>query len=93
MVRSRVKLFEQIRKAHDREGLSIRALAERFGVHRRTVRQALDAAMPPPRKPPPPRVAPVLGPWKATIDAWLEEDKKAPKKQRHTAHRIYERLV
>ena len=93
MVRSRVKLFEQIRKSHDREGLSIRALAERFGVHRRTVRQALDAAMPPPRKPPPPRVAPVLGPWKATIDAWLEEDKKAPKKQRHTAHRIYERLV
>jgi len=38
---SRVELFEQIRRDRDREGLSIRALAERHGVHRRAVRQAL----------------------------------------------------
>ena len=27
-------LYEQIRKAHEREGLGVRALARRFGVHR-----------------------------------------------------------
>ena len=36
---SRVELFEQIRRDHDREGLSIHALARRYGVHRRTVRE------------------------------------------------------
>ncbi|MCA1698132.1 MAG: hypothetical protein LC790_04195, partial [Actinobacteria bacterium] len=37
----RVELFEQIRRDRDREGLSIRELARRHGVHRRTARQAL----------------------------------------------------
>ena len=46
---SRVEQFEQIRRDHAREGLSIRELAERHGVHRRAVRQALESAMPPPR--------------------------------------------
>jgi transposase len=36
---------------------------------------------------------PVLGPYLLVIDQWLEEDKKRPKKQRHTAKRIYHRLV
>ncbi|MEJ7718561.1 MAG: hypothetical protein WKF31_11560 [Thermoleophilaceae bacterium] len=43
---------EEIRRDHDHEGLSIRALAERHGVHRRAVRQALDSALPPERKHP-----------------------------------------
>ena len=74
-----MELFEQIGKAHEREGLSVRALARTFGTHRRTVRQALASAVPPPRKPTP-RVSPVLEPWKATIDAWLVADQDAPKK-------------
>ena len=41
MAKSKVELFEQIRKAHEGEDLSVRALAERFGTHCRTVRQAL----------------------------------------------------
>jgi DNA-binding GntR family transcriptional regulator len=49
---SRVELFEAIRRDHRREELSIRALAERHGVHRRTVRQALANAVPPERKTP-----------------------------------------
>ena len=49
-MRSRVELFEKIRKDRRREGLSIRELAERHGTHRRTVRQALADAVPPPRK-------------------------------------------
>jgi len=44
---SRMELFEQIRRDRDREGLSIRALAERHGVHRRAVRQALVSPVPP----------------------------------------------
>lgn len=44
---SRVELFEAIRRDERREGLSVRALAERHGVHRRTVRAALSAATPP----------------------------------------------
>jgi len=34
-----------------------------------------------------------LDPYKNYIDTWLEEDKVARKKQRHTARRIYDRLV
>jgi hypothetical protein len=92
MARSKVELFEQIRKTHEREGLSVRALAERFGTHRRSVRQALLSAVPPPRRPRPARVCPVLDPWKPLINTWLEADKDAPKKQRHTATRVYQRL-
>ena len=36
---------------------------------------------------------PKLDPFKADIDAWITEDKKAKRKQRHTAQRIYDRLV
>ncbi len=36
---------------------------------------------------------PVLGDYLKTIDAWLKNDKKSPKKQRHTARRVYNRLV
>ena len=90
---SRVELFEQIRRDHDREGLSVRALAMRHGVHRRTVRQALASAVPPPRKRPEGRPAPALGPFRAIIDGWLEVDRAAPRKQRHTATRIHRRLV
>jgi hypothetical protein len=35
---------------------------------------------------------PKLGPWLGVIDAILEDDKRRPPKQRHTAKRIFERL-
>jgi transposase len=90
---SRVELFEQIRRDRDREGLSLRELARRHGVHRRTVRQALASALPPPRKPPEHRPAPKLGPYQPLIDQWLLADREAPRKQRHTAKRVWRRLV
>jgi transposase len=85
-------LFEDIRKAHEREGLSIHELSRRFGVHRRTVREALSSAVPPERKRPV-RSAPVMDRWKSTIDEWLEADRSAPRKQRHTARRVWQRLM
>jgi len=87
-----VELFERIRKDHREAGLSVRGLAHRHRVHRRAVRQALIAAVPPPRKRPD-RPAPQLGPYKATIHEWLVGDLSAPRKQRHTARRIWQRLV
>ena len=92
--RSRVELFEQIRRARrDEPDVSIRELARRFGTHRRTVRDALVSAVPPPRKRPAPKAAPVLDPWKPIIDGWLLADRDAPRKQRHTARRVWQRLV
>jgi transposase len=88
-----VELFEQIRRDRDREGLSIRALAERHGVHRRAVRQALVSPLPPAKRTPTSRPAPRLGRYRALVDAWLEADRDAPRKQRHTAKRIHRRLV
>ncbi|MEV0186860.1 IS21 family transposase [Streptomyces sp. NPDC050625] len=90
---SRAELFAAIRrdKRLDPE-LSQRTLAEKYGVHRRTVRQALLSAVPPPRKKPVPR-ATVLDPAKPWIDDMLREDANAPRKQKHTARRIYQRLA
>jgi len=90
---SRVELFEQIRRDRDREELSIRELAQRHGVHRRTVRQALASALPPERARPRSRPAPSLGRYHRLIDGWLQADRDAPPKQRHTAKRIHARLV
>jgi len=87
-----VELFERIRIDHREEGVSIRALADRHRVHRRTVRHAIASAVPPPRKPVT-RAAPAIGPQSSTIRTWLTDDLSAPRKQRHTARRVWQRLV
>src|SRR5438046_9739597 len=89
---SRVELFAAIRRDARVEECSIRELADRYHVHRRTVRQALASSVPPQRKAPA-RTSPRLEPFKAAIDAMLRGDLDAPKKQRHTARRILARLV
>lgn len=92
-MRSRVELFEKIRRDRRIEGLSILELTDRHGTHRRTVRQALDDTVPPPRKAYPVRPRPAIDPWVTVIDAWLHADLGAPRKQRHTPRQIWQRLV
>jgi hypothetical protein len=91
-MRSRVELFEQIRRDWEFEGVSTHALARKYGVYRRTVRHALMSPVPPARKRPEGRAAPKLGEWRELIDSWLIADRDAPRKQRHTAKRIHKRL-
>jgi transposase len=93
MARSRVELFEQIRRDWRAGEVSIRDLAVRHRVHRRTVRQALASAVPPPRKTYPRRPRPAIDPYAAIIDGWLLADREVPRKQRHTARRVWQRLV
>ncbi len=92
--RSRVEVFEEIRRdARLDPSLSVRQLAKRHGVHRRAVRQALASPVPPPRKVYPNRPRPAIDPWVEVIDSWLIADQQVTKKQRHTARRVWQRLI
>lgn len=88
----RVEQFEAIRRDRRLENLSIRELAIRHQVHRRTVREALASAEPPERKVPE-RLSPAIEPWRNVIIEWLTADLDVPRKQRHTARRVWQRLV
>jgi transposase len=91
MGRDKVSLYAQIRDDSRELGLGVRALARRHGVHRRVVREALASPVPAPRKVPA-RDSPVLDAVAGLIDVMLAQDLDAPRKQRHTARRIWQRL-
>jgi transposase len=86
-----VELFEQIRREYEFGVGTIAGIAKKMGVHRRMVREAIGNALPKPRKKTERRR------WKVEavaefINGILEADERAPRKQRHTAHRIWERI-
>ncbi len=84
--------YEFIRTAHRVYGKNISELSRMTGHSRNTVKKAIRGEpwgyRERERQP-----FPVLGPFLAIIDDWLTDDKGQPKKQRHTARRIYNRLV
>jgi transposase len=90
-----VEQSEAIRRAYFVDDKSVRAIARELHHGRRVIREVLAGDQPQPRRyrrrQPKPR--PVLAPVAAIIDAWLTADQDAPRKQRHTAKRIYDRLV
>ena len=88
----KVELYVRVRRACMVEGMSTREAARVFGLHRDTVRKMLEYSVPPGyRRQSPPR-RPKLDPYHGVIDRILEEDRRLPRKQRHTAKRIYDRL-
>jgi transposase len=90
--RAKVELFEEIRREYEfGEGIVL-GVARKLGVHRRMVRQALASAEPPARRKWE-HERPVIDPLRPFIDAILEADRNAPRKQRHTAHRIWRRIM
>ena len=79
----------KVRQAVLVEGKSQRAVAREMGYSRNTVAKMLTDSQPPQYQLIGERLQPVLGPYKAIIDAWVTEDKKKIKKKRRTAKRMY----
>jgi transposase len=87
-----VDLFEEIRREYEFGVASISGVARKFGVHRRMVREAIERSIPM-RLPAKERPRPTIAPVATFIDEILEADRQAPRKQRHTAHRIWVRIT
>lgn len=90
-----VEQIEAIRRAYYQDHKSIRAIAREQGHGRDVIRAALAGTEPGPpcyrlRQPKPQPVREAIAPL---VDAWLTADQAAPRKQRHTAVRVYHRLV
>ena len=87
-----VEMYARVRRACMVEGMSVREASRVFGLHRDTVRKMLAYSAPPGyRRQDPPR-RPKLEPFIGVIGAILEADQQVPRKQRHTAKWIFERL-
>lgn len=89
---TKVAEIERIRWAHFREGVGIRELARSFHKSRKTIRRALADPGPWAYREAGPRRKPVMDPVAPIVRRWLEEDSGRPRKQQHTARRIWERL-
>jgi len=87
-----VEVYARVRRAVQVDGMSIRQASREFGLARKTIRKMLQFALPPGYERKNPIVRPKLGPWVGVIDQILVDDRSQPKKQRHTAKRIWDRL-
>jgi transposase len=83
--------YEYIRIAHRVYGKNISELARQTGHSRNTIKKALRGE-PWGYKEREQQQFPVLGQYRSIIEEWLRSDKGQPKKQRHTARRVYNRL-
>lgn len=77
------------------KGESISQIAHEMKLDWKTVQKYVDMTdfnEPAPKPASEKRLCPKLDPYKPTINKWLEEDKQEPRKQRHTAKRVFKRL-
>ncbi len=86
-----MELYRKIRLACA-DGMSKRAAARHFNISRDTVAKALAFSVPPGYRRTAPIKRPKLDAFLGIIEAWLEGDRDAPGKQRHTAKRVFDRL-
>src|SRR3954464_4712466 len=84
--------WAEIRRRVLVDGLSKRAACRAYDIHWDTLQKILGQPEPPGYRRTAPRPRPKLDPFLGVIHQILEDDKKAPRKQRHTARRIFERL-
>lgn len=87
--------IHHIRQLFYEQGKNISEIAQETGLSWKTVRKYVDQTdfnQPEPEAKTESRFCPKLDPFKPLIDQWLEDDKKAPRKQRHTAKHIFRRL-
>ncbi len=89
--RAKVELYEQIRREYEFGTGTIQGVSRKLGGHRRMVREAIQSALPALRKKTE-RPHLKMAPAASFIEGILESDRKAPRKQRHTARRIYDRI-
>lgn len=87
-----MEMWREIRRRVLAEGESKRAICREYGLHFRTLQKILDHPDPPGYRMRAPRAKRKIGPFLTVLHDILEKDKKAPKKQRHTGKRIFERL-
>ena len=71
---------------------SKREILRREGIHWETLKKILEHSEPPGYRIEKPRPKPKIGPYLERIAQIIKADKALPKKQRHTAKRIYERI-
>ena len=88
----KVDIYLRVRRAVMVEGMSIREAARTFGLHRDTARKMLAYSVPPGYRRQVSLRRPKLESFTGVIDRILESDLSVPRKQRHTAKRIFERL-
>ena len=86
-----MELYRKVRLARS-EGMSQRELARHFNISRDSVRKMLAFSSPPGYRRTKAIKRPKLDGFTEIIDGWLDGDKTVPRKQRHTAKRIHERL-
>lgn len=85
-------LYRRVRLACHHDGLSIRAASLQFGISRETVSKMLQFSEPPGYRRKAESRRPKLAGFTDIIDGYIEDDKFVPRKQRHTAKRIFDRL-
>jgi transposase len=87
-----MEIWTEVRRRVLTGELSKRAACKEYGLNWRTLEKMLSHIEPPRYRRQEKREQPVLGPHLAWIHEVLEQDKNEPRKQRHTAKRIFDRL-